>query len=185
MRVFASTFFASLLVLGCSSGSGGSSPAAGPGTFVAYASDFANFHSWPSTPGVGPPGAPQPPSGADGGAHLGPLTTYINQKPAHGSTSFPVETIIVKEPDDPPLLTERQIFAMVKRGGGYNSSGASDWEWFELRNADPTSVTIVWRGVGPPSGEAYASSPTFCNDCHGQARGNDFVWTAGLELSSF
>jgi hypothetical protein len=174
-----------LLVLGCSSGS--SAPANGspaPGTFVAFASDFSGFHAWSSTPGVGPPGAPQPPSGADGGVHVGPLTTYINQNPPHGSTSFPVETIIVKEPDSPPLI-ERQIFAMVKRGGGYNSSGATDWEWFELRNADETNVTIVWRGVGPPSGEAYASTPTLCNDCHGMARGNDFVWTQGLELSSF
>lgn len=175
---------AGLSIAGCSAGSSGGPSETTSGTFVAFASDFSGFHSWSSTPGEGPPGAPQPPTSADGGLHAGPLTTYINQKPPHGSTSFPVGTIIVKEPTTPPL-TERQIFAMVKRGGGYNSSGATDWEWFELRNVDENNVTIVWRGVGPPTGEAYASTPNLCNDCHGMARSNDFVWTVGLKLSSF
>lgn len=181
---FAAVVAACLALLGCSAGSGGPAENSGTGTFVAFASDFSGFHSWHSTPGVGPPGAPQPPAGNDGGPHSGPLTTYVNMTPAHGSTSFPVGTIIVKEPSDPPL-TERQIFAMVKRGGGYDSAGAADWEWFELRNVDGTNVTIVWRGVGPPSGEAYSSMPTLCNDCHGLAKTNDYVWTAGLELSKF
>ncbi len=170
-----------LLASGCSTSS--SADGADAGTFVAFESDFSGFHSWTSTPGVGPPGAPQPPTSADGGLHAGPLTTYINQMPPKGSTQFPVGTIIVKEPDDPPL-TERQIFAMVKRGGGYNAGGATDWEWFELRNVDQNDVTILWRGIGPPSGEAYAATPQLCNDCHGQAASNDFVWTAGLELAS-
>jgi hypothetical protein len=183
-RIVAPPFAVGLVVLGCSTGSGGASSSGGPGTFVAFTSDFSGFHAWPSTPGVAPQGAPPPPSGADGGLHAGSLTTYISGKPGHGSTSFPVGTIIVKEPTDPPL-TERQIFAMVKRGGGYNSDGATDWEWFELRNVDENNVTILWRGVGPSAGEAYASTPTLCNDCHGMARSNDFVWTAGLELSSF
>jgi hypothetical protein len=155
---------------------------ASSGTFVAFESDFSGFRGWASTPGVAPAGAPPPPSSADGGTHVGSLTTYINAKPPNGSTSFPVGTIVVKEPND-PALTERQIFAMVKRGGGYNSGGATDWEWFELRNVDETHVTIVWRGVGPTAGEAYAATPTLCNDCHRQAQSNDFVWTAGLELS--
>jgi hypothetical protein len=154
------------------------------GPFVAFPSDFSGFHSWPSTPGVGPDGAPQPPSGPDGGVHVGPLTTYINQKPPAGSTSFPVGTIIVKEPDH-GALTGRQIFAMVKRGGGYDPDGAIGWEWFELRNVDASDVTILWRGLGPPAGEAYGTSVELCNDCHTGAQRNDFVWTEGLELSSF
>ncbi|HXN30856.1 MAG TPA: hypothetical protein VN894_03300 [Polyangiaceae bacterium] len=176
--------FVGSLLIGCSAGAGAGTTDGGSGTFVAFASDFTGFHSWSSTPGVGPPGAPQPPSGTDGGVHAGPLMSYINQRPAKGSTSFPVGTIIVKEPTT-PALTDRQIFAMVKRGGGYDSTGATDWEWFELRDVDANDVTIVWRGVGPPGGEAYGATPTLCNDCHAMARGNDFVWTAGLDLSSF
>ncbi len=100
-------------------------------TFIANAQSFSCFRMWSHTPGVGPPGAPQPMM-PDGGLHSGPLTTYINQTPAHGSTSFPVGTIIVKEQDD-PALTDRQVFAMVKRGGNYNEAngmGAVNWEFF-------------------------------------------------------
>jgi hypothetical protein len=175
--------FLGSLVISCSAGAGDAPNASAAGEFVAYASDFANFRSWSSTIGEGPPGAPQPPSSTDGGLHAGPLTTYINQKPPKGSTSFPVGTIIVKEPTA-PALTERQIFAMVKRGGGYNSSGAINWEWMELRSVDESNATILWRNVGPPSGEAYGASPNICNDCHEMARTNDYVWTAGLDLSS-
>ncbi len=168
-------------MLGCSTASGGDAGASGA-PFVAYASDFAGFRTWTSTPGVAP-GAPQPGGVGDGGLHSGPLTTYINHLPPKGSTSFPVGTIIVKEPSEPPL-TERQIFAMVKRGGGYNSDGASDWEWYELRNVDTTNVQVLWGGTEPIGGESYASNPNLCNDCHTMNRKNDFVWTQGLQLSS-
>jgi hypothetical protein len=161
---------------GCSAAS--SPPAAGQ-VFIAYSTDFAGFRTWQSTPGVAP-GAPQP---GDGGVHSGSLTTYINHMPPKGSTSFPVGTIIVKEPNDPPL-TERQIFAMVKRGGGYNSDGANNWEWFELRNVDMTNVEVLWGGSEPIGSESYASNPNLCNDCHMMNSKNDFVWTQGLQLSS-
>lgn len=168
----------------CSPPSSAPEVAAAPdaGTFVALVSDFSGFRHWPSTPGVGPDGAPPPPT-ADGGVHAGPLTTYIDQKPPPGSTSFPVGTIIVKEQDEPPLA-DRQIFAMVKRGGGYNASGANGWEWFELANVDPNDVEILWRGIGPPSGQAYGGSIEVCNNCHALAHANDYVWTEGLKLSS-
>lgn len=175
--------FAGLLACGCSAGQADSAPDAAPSTFVAFVPDFAGFRTWPSTPGVGPDGAPQPPSG-DGGIHSGPLTTYINRPPPSGSTSFPVGTIIVKEPTTPPL-SQRAIFAMVKRGGGFNLNGATDWEWFELQSVDETNVAIVWRGAVPPAGESYGAVSSICNDCHTMARSNDFVWTAGLALSSF
>jgi len=176
---------ACLCAVGCSSG-GGSSPDAGSEVLVAQATDFSGFHSWASTPGVGPLGAPDPSEATDGGIHSGPMTTYINRKPPHGSTSFPVGTIIVKEQNDPPLL-QRQAFAMVKRGGGYNLAGAVNWEWVEVQNtgnAPPDDVAILWRGV-PLSSDPYASNPNVCNDCHEAAQANDYVWTAGLKLSSF
>ena len=143
-------------------------------------SDFSGFRQWRSSPGVAPDGAPSPEG--DGGIHIGPLTTYINHLPPPGSTSFPVGTIIVKESNSPPL-TERQIFAMVKRGGGFDTGGATDWEWFELANVDETNVTILWRGIGPPGSESYGTNVNVCNDCHTMNPANDFVWTVGLELS--
>ncbi len=167
--------------IGCTTAA--TSDEADAGVFVAQASDFSGFHSWASTPGVGPVGAPDPSAATDGGIHSGPMTTYINQKPPHGSTSFPVGTIIVKEQND-PQLTDRQIFAMVKRGGGYNLAGAVDWEWFELRNLDANDVEIVWQAI-PLSAESYASNPNVCNDCHLLIKTNDYVWTQGLSLSSF
>lgn len=178
----AGAFVCMTAFFGCTSGSSDAADS-GATEFTAYASDFSGFHSWPSTPGVGPPGAPNPSEATDGGIHSGPMTTYIKQKPPHGSTSFPVDTIIVKEQNDPQLL-QRQIFAMVKRGGGFNLAGATNWEWFELANLDANDVQIVWRGA-PLSSESYASNPNVCNNCHVLAQANDFVWTAGLTLSSF
>ena len=151
-------------------------------TFLASVQDFSCYRKWTSFPGVGPPGAPQP-TMPDGGLHSGPLTTYVNQTPPHGSTSFPVGTIIVKEQND-PALTDRQVFAMVKRGGDYNPAGAVNWEFYELQNVDECNVSIVWSGL-PLGGDPYASNPQVCNDCHIMAEDNDFVWTQGLELSSF
>lgn len=147
-------------------------------TFVAFASHFQGFHSWTSMPAV-------PPASADPGLHgTVPWRAYINRTPAKGMTSFPQGTIIVKETLEPDP-TARKVFAMVKRGGGYNAQGATGWEFFELLNLPGDAPSIKWRGVGPPSGEMYGGDPNGCNGCHGGARGNDFVWTAGLSLSSF
>jgi hypothetical protein len=169
---------------GCSSGGPESPSATSSAEFVAFAGNFTGFHTWPSTPGVGPPGAPDPSAVTDGGIHAGTLTTYINQMPPAGSTSFPQGTIIVKEQDQPPLAS-RQTFAMVKRGGGYDSAGAVGWEWFELQDAADGTASIIWRGVGPPGGmETYGGNPEVCNTCHAGAQNNDFVWTAGLALSA-
>jgi hypothetical protein len=181
------TFLFSLLS-GCTTAAQNAGDAGGP-TFVALPQDFScggpygGFHTWASTPGVGPPGAPDPSGLTDGGIHAGPMTTYINTKPPSGSTSFPVGTMIVKEQND-PALTDRQIFAMVKRGGGYNPSGAVNWEFFELQNLDSCNVEIVWSGF-PGVTDPYASNPNVCNDCHFQRQSNDYVWTVGLTLSSF
>jgi hypothetical protein len=113
-----------------------------------------------------------------------PRFAFLNGAPAHGATEFPVGTIIVKEVNVGELTT-RKIFAMQKRGGGFDPGGAVDWEWFELQNLDADNVRIVWRGNGPPNGETYGGNPATCNDCHAGAKTNDFVWTMGFELSSF
>jgi hypothetical protein len=167
---------------GCSTTAAGDAGASGA-IVLADSASFSCFRNWPSTPGVGPAGAPDPSAATDGGIHAGPMTTYINMKPPHGSTSFPVGTIIVKEQNDPPLM-QRQIFAMVKRGGDYNAAGAVNWEFFELQNMDSCNVSIVWSRI-PLGTDPYASNPNVCNDCHFLAQSNDYVWTKGLSLSSF
>jgi hypothetical protein len=174
-----------LLVSAVACGGGASGDAAGgaqdgvtPTTYVASVASFQGFHSWTSFPAVGPPGV------TDGIDPTLPRTAFINRRPPHGSSSFPVGTIIVKEFEG-GTVTERKVFAMVKRGGDYNTAGATGWEWFELQNLDETNVDIIWRGVAPPAGESYAPGSVTCNACHGNAKGNDYVWSTALALSSF
>lgn len=78
---------------------------------------------------------------------------------------------------------EGQLFAMVKRGGGYNAVGALGWEWFELAERKDGSVAIKWRGLSAPSGESYGNDPHgTCNACHERAKANDFVKSPALAL---
>jgi hypothetical protein len=163
--------------------------------FVAFASNFNGFHSWPNTAvatpspnlppvdagGVGPDGAV-----TDGGVHPPPETEYWNQSPPPGSTTFPVGTMIVKETDEADP-TKRQVFAMVKRGGDFNAGGAVNWEFYELFNQSDGSVTVNWQGYGPtnPTMDLYGGNPNVCNDCHEKAAPNDYIWSAALQLSNF
>jgi hypothetical protein len=146
-------------------------------TFVAFPATFQPFRMWQSDHDDGP---------ADDGTFtvdvLGPRTQYINTPPPHGATEFPIGTVIVEARESGLKL----ILAGVKRGGGYNASGASNWEWFGLAE-DPTGVvSINWRGLAPPVG-GYGGIPTGgCNSCH-QACGkdNDYVCSPELQLASF
>lgn len=146
-----------------------------PLIFVAFGRDFENFRTWEKFV------LPEDPDGTV--VHLaGKRTEYLNKRPPAGAKAFPIGTIIVKEMDGD--LETRQIFAMVKRGGGFNPSGAKEWEWFELTNkADGVGVNILWRGVGPPDGERYGGAPAgACNVCHGGSKSNDYVTSAPLHL---
>ncbi|HEU4410331.1 MAG TPA: hypothetical protein VFS43_34065 [Polyangiaceae bacterium] len=137
----------------------GALPAVTPSSaFVAFGSDFQGFRSWPS---FTLPGAPD----VGGGAHVaGDRTIYINQVPPAGATEFATGTMIVKAIGG----ADPKLFAMVKRGEGYNGTGAVGWEWFEVRELNGDSLMDVeWRGVGPPDGEAYAGNAEGgCNGCH-------------------
>lgn len=149
-----------------------------PPVFIALSRDFAGYLSWPI-------GAWH--EQVSGGAalfspHIGHADVYINRLPPAGSDSFPVGTVIVKVLlPDATTTTAGQVLGMVKRGGGFNSSGATDWEWFEIVGGD-CQPNILWRGNGPPAGEGYGKSGVTCNSCHGLARNNDFVQTSGLKL---
>ncbi len=149
-------------------------------TFVAYPPSFTGFHQWSNA------AATSSADDAGDGLHgVGPLHVYWNQTPPPGSKEFPVGTIIVKETEDSDV-TKRVVFAMVKRGGGFNSSGAQDWEWFSLQDAADGTVSILWRGVVAPAGETYANQTIGdCNGCHEGAASNDYVWDSALALTSF
>ena len=166
---------------GCPAGAGSPEEADGaPLTeFVAYESSFNGFQSWSTAPATAENDA------GDGLHGVGPLEVYWNQAPPHGSTSFPVGTIIVKETEEADP-TQRIVFAMVKRGDGYNATGANGWEWFSLQNNDDCTATILWRGLVAPPGQTYANQAIGdCNGCHGLASRNDYVWDSALLLSNF
>jgi hypothetical protein len=145
---------------------------------LAFASHFQNYRQWESfLTGEDP---------IDGSPHVaGRHTVYLNKRPPHGSTSFPVLTIMVKEiKTDDPAKTE--IVARAKRAGTYNSAGAVGWEWFELAPVGENGVSIVWRNVSPPVGsDSYLGDlKGGCNACH---HGDDTqsILSAPLQLSQF
>jgi len=164
-----------LVVAGCSAEASSSLPQATGGTFIAFERDFQSFRSWHRFA--------LPHTGAQGITHIaGRRAVYINIPAAAGADRFPVGTMIVKE-IEAPELPGHQMFAMVKRGVGYNVRGAPGWEWFELQRRASGGVGIVWRGVNAPVGEAYGGDPLGgCNSCHETSVGNDFVMSKPLAL---
>jgi hypothetical protein len=146
-------------------------------TFVAMERDFQEFREWAAVD-LDDPGAP-------GVVHTaGRRKVFVSRRPPAGSTTFPVGTILVKEIEGAPA--DHHIFAMAKRGGGYNAFGAPGWEWFELRPRKDGSLAIAWRGFNPPPEEGYASDVNDgCNGCHNVARDNDHVRTPALSLKTF
>jgi len=178
LRWFAPFVAATCAVVGCTGSSGEEPDGGSPTTFVAYPENFAGYHAWSNAPAVAPDDA------GDGLHGVGPLRIYWNQSPPHGSKSFPVGTIIVKETEDVDV-TQRTVFAMVKRSGSFNSGGAVGWEWFELRDNADGDVAILWRDV-PPPGLTYGDQPIGdCDGCHEIAARNDYVWDSALQLGSF
>ena len=176
-----------LLARGCAAialvgaiGCGGSDPGDGevvePGTFLAFETSFRGFREWEAFP-----------AGVDDGIadspHLaGRRTAYLNRRPAAGSASYPVGTIIVKEivNDDP---TKNDVVARVKRGGTYNARGATGWEWFELSSTTEGSVGILWRGVAA-GGSYLGNVEGGCNACH-RAGDDVSILLPTLRLSEF
>jgi hypothetical protein len=147
---------------------------------VVFPEDFRGYHSWESFDVT---------KDADiVGIHDGStLTEYLSARPPHGSTEFPIGTMIVKEATGGGGTIAHEIFAMEKRGGGYNK-GAPGWEWFELENlaGDEDRVKFTWRGFGPPAGgDTYGGNPNGgCNTCHSDCN-NDQVCATPLKLSNF
>src|SRR5579863_5591927 len=109
---------------GAAAGCSASPPGTSETIFVAFASDFKDFHSWPSAVATPSPNLPPVDAGGvsadggatDGGVHPVPETEYWKIPSPITGNEFPLRTIIVKETNevDP---TARQVFALVKRGG--------------------------------------------------------------------
>jgi hypothetical protein len=143
--------------------------------FIALERDFGDFRAWGSF--VVEDVKQQGSTHAGGHDRL-----FVNALPPEPGASFPVGTMIVKE-TQATLADGRHLFAMAKRGAGFNARGARGWEWFELKERDDASVAIMWRGVGAPKGEEYGGDPLgTCNDCHSMAKENDYVQAERLRI---
>ncbi len=163
------------LILAGVAACGGTNKSDDSDSFLAFASTFAPFRTWTSFHDNGPTDDGTFPADV-----LGPRTQYINMVPPSGSTEFPVGTVIVEARESGAM----KIFSGVKRGGGYNSGGATNWEWFELTE---NPIAITWRGLGPPPGDTYGGSASgTCNSCHTACGStNDYVCSPELQLSQF
>jgi len=169
--------WALLTVVACSTGPSGPPE---PAQFVAIPSDFQPYASWPS---FYVEGSAQNENFEAGG----PRTVYINQVPAHGSDHFRVGTILVKViPAGSTYPPDWQVFAMVKRGGGFDAEGAPGWEFFGLSIDASGVVSIDWRGVGPPPDAGYSGGllNVTCVLCHVGSKDNDWVQTPQLQLKN-
>ena len=176
MRRFTLHAGVSLCLLAALSACGAEDSAQG---FQVMSENLQEFMNWPSY--VLNDGIPE--------LHRG----YLNKPPAAGSNSFAKGTIIIKAEeisDDPASWA---VYGMVKRGAGYNRTGATGWEWLELkRKRSGRGWDIDWRGVAPPNGASYRCVESLgpaapdCNACHATtARHNDFVISPALQLQQF
>jgi hypothetical protein len=98
--------------------------------FIALDRDFAPFRRWESID-LGDEQIQGHPAGH--------AWDFINQR-TRGSR-YAVGTVIVKA-----FEPSWELFAMAKRGGGFNPKGAVDWEFFRLKLVGDTPV-IVSRGI--------------------------------------
>jgi hypothetical protein len=148
------------------------------GVFIALQRDFADFLSWQKFDFGDAPLAGHP---------VGARYGYVKEVLQPGEKAYPVGDIIVKTVEVPPSpspspwpdpIPQQQwdLFAMAKRGGDFNASGARNWEFFTLRiNPDGVPV-ILARGIDASDvpdtsgGHGYTGANgnvIRCNNCHG------------------
>lgn len=166
------------LLVSCASPAPGKAPtrAPVPEVFIAMLDDLIVYEKWERFDR----GLDRVPPTHDGQTRI-----YVDRLPAPGASEFEVGTRIVRveERSDGPW----EIHAMVKRGGGFNAEGARGWEFFELTLDEGGGANMVWRGLGPPSGDGYVAPEgghlLDCNHCHAAAEWNDSVLSDPLQLA--
>lgn len=172
MRLRSAVTVLALALLGC----GDEGPAPEPGLFIALSEQFRDFRAWPRVAISAEVDVPDPAL---------PFFAYANRPPPAAGERYPVGTILVhtvEVTDDP---TTWEVFAMAKRGGGYNASGARDWEYFRLGFARGNVPVIVSRGFAPTDSGSYGAgmgAGAGCNACHAAegAAANDYVLSRQL-----
>ena len=160
-----------LALLGCG---GDEAAPPEPGLFIALSPQFRDFRSWPRVAIS---------AGDDPIDPTQPFFAYANMPPPAAGAQYPVGSILVHtvELTEDPMSWE--VFAMVKRGGGYNASGARDWEFFRLGFASGDVPFIISRGFSPVDDGIYSSGPgRGCNGCHAatDAAAHDYVLSRQL-----
>lgn len=173
MRVTRAIGLFALTLLGCG---GDASPVPEPGLFIAMGEQFRDFRSWPRVAISADADVPDPDQ---------PFFAYANQSPPAAGGEYPVGTLIVHtiELTDDPMTWE--VFAMAKRGGGYNAEGAHGWEYFRLGFGHGDVPVIVSRGFAPTDSGSYSAgmgAGTGCNACHATAAAaeTDFILSRQL-----
>jgi len=157
---------------------------AGDDQFVAITQDFAGYESWQSYDLGGDDGGATDDAGCAHVANV-PRVAFINEIPPHGSTSFPVGTIIVKEIHTGATPADWAVFGMVKRGGDYGAgSGCPGWEWYGLTDDDDGGTRIQWSGSQASGTDPYANCGP-CAGCHSAAQTNDCVLAPEMSLSQW
>ncbi len=147
-------------------------------TFIALDRDFYGFQDWQSFD-LGDTVIDSLP--------IGRRRLFVSEMPPPGAIEFPIGTKLVKVFEDERPSTEWEIYAMVKRGGGFNGKGALGWEWFELQTDESGVPVTEWRGTEPPSGRTYrcvsvTSNSPDCNACHLASQSNDYVNSQPLQF---
>jgi hypothetical protein len=171
---------------GCSDGPTGATGDPGA-SFIALDPDFAGFQSWYQ---LTLPPNPLSQVVDPAGAHVG----YLNRRPPAGSTRYPVGTILVKAIQRDVAPETWELFGIAKRGGGFNPSGATGWEFFLLRVGASGNPYVTSRGLAPSDdgfdggGASYSPGGAAggCNVCHGLSNyaANDHVISVGLAPSA-
>jgi len=133
--------------------------------FIALTSDFADYASWEKVV-LG--------DGVLEGHPTGMRLGYRNMKP-NSQGIYPVGSILLKVITVSP--SEIEFFAMAKRGGGFNSAGALDWEFLTLKLGSTNAPVVFTRGDNPvdpdsavPNSHGYgdpSATGVTCNRCHG------------------
>ncbi len=150
--------------------------------FIALQQDFADYASWQKFYFGHEPLEGHP---------TGPRYGFVKQTLRPGELKYPIGDIIVKVIEVSAEPSSWDLFAMAKRGGNFNPTGAKNWEFFSLSLATSGVPVIVARGIDASDpanslGHGYAGATgnfIRCNGCHGDPTmaKNDYILNPELQ----